>query len=726
MSKLYVRLRASNEEVTTDYSTTNTTVTYPVTPTLTLGTRSLGPIVLTWNAPYAEFTSLEYSASDFSTITIELNTETYTFTTPGIYNIRVRASYNGSFTEYSNLIQEIIFPEPILSIKPRDVYNDLEAVWSPTPGFTYTVQYSLDSTFTNPTTLTNPILPKTSAPGTYYLKVKVKYGLLETDYSLPVSATIAAIPAAPTLSVSQISEYDSVGLEWTSTGPDFNTYSVEYATDIGFTQPTVVKVMGTRYDVILPTNVYYFRVRALYETDTTAYSSTITQNVLYRTKPDVPNLSITNRNDYEQVQLTWIAPTDTLFNQYVVEYATDASFTDAVVNTMITLNYQPTLSPGTYFFRMRVKHQSLNVYTAYRYINAIVLPMPDAPVLTIQVNEYSNIDVMWTNPHPWFNQYVLEYSLSPDFTNAVRVVSAKNDFSHLTELLSPGLYYFRVKAYYGTANTAFATGSTNIKKIPEAPDIMITTRNAYQPISLLYWSPDAVFNQYIVEYATNGLFTNAVVTSLTATTYQPTLLPGMYYFRIRAKHQSLNVYTDYRTTSATLSPLPSSIDLSVVQRLPNEPIVLNWNSGAVNYNVVTTGVDITTQNNTYMISNSTFDLPTLYVIEVTAYYGLGNTLPVIGIMSATAQKYYPGPISLSAITVPPGRYGEIIVRGTTTLTWFTIGTPNDATYDLYTEGVLSHSNVISPWHLSIEYTGLARSVRLKSIYGNRTSNTVIT
>jgi hypothetical protein len=719
MSKLYVRLRASNEEVITGYSTTNATVTYPVTPTLSIGSRGpLEPIVLSWNAPYAQFTSLEYSEGDFSTITIqELTAETYTITTPGIYNIRVRASYNGSFTEYSNLIQAVVFPTPLLSIKPRNTYNDLEVVWSSTPGFTYTVQYSLDSTFTN------PIILKTAAPGTYYLKIKVKYGGLETE-SLPVSAILTAIPAAPTLSVSQISEYDSVAIEWTSTGPDFNTYSVEYATDIGFTQPTVTKVTGTRYDVILPTNVYYFRVRALYETDVTAYSYTITQNVLYRTKPDAPTLS-TNRNDYEQVQLTWIAPTDTLFNQYVVEYANDALFTDAIVNTVTTNMYQPTISPGMYYFRMRVKHQSLNVYTAYRSINAIVLPIPDAPLLAIiQENEYStNLTLAWTE-HPLFNQYVLEYSLSPAFTNAERVMSARNVFALLTERLPSGLYYFRVKAYYGTANTAFATVSTNIKKIPFAPDIRIINRSNYQPVTL-YWSPDAVFNQYFVEYATDALFTNAVVTPLTTTTYQPTLSPGMYFFRIRAKHQSLDIYTAYSTTSATLSPLPRNINVYVAQRLPNEPIVLTWNGGAVNYSVITTGVNITTQNNTYTISNSTFGLPMLYVIEVTAYYGLGNTLPVMVPITAFAQEYYPLELRLTAITTPDtytDTFPRIIIPGSTSLSWNSKDTPNDATYDLYKDEVLSNSNVSIPWHVSS--IGVSYRVRLRSIYGNLTSNIV--
>ena len=62
MSELHLRLRASNGEVTTHYSTTSIPVKYPVTPTL-----SVAAGVLTWNAPYAQFTSLEYSASDFST-----------------------------------------------------------------------------------------------------------------------------------------------------------------------------------------------------------------------------------------------------------------------------------------------------------------------------------------------------------------------------------------------------------------------------------------------------------------------------------------------------------------------------------------------------------------------------------------------------------------------------------------------------------------------------------
>jgi hypothetical protein len=143
----------------------------------------------------------------------------------------------------------------------------------------------------------------------------------------------------------------------------------------------------------------------------------------------------------------------------------------------------------------------------------------------------------------------------------------------------------------------------------------------------------------------------------------------------------------------------------------------------VNYSVITTGVNIT-QNNTYTISNSTFGLPMLYFIEVTAYYGLGNTLRKTGTITAYAQKYYPRDLILTARSIPDtyiDTWPRIRIPGSS-LSWFTIDAPNDAKYDLYTDGVLSSSNVSSPWNIS--NIGLARTVRLRSIYGNLTSNIV--
>jgi len=115
----------------------------------------------------------------------------------------------------------------------------------------------------------------------------------------------------------------------------------------------------------------------------------------------------------------------------------------------------------------------------------------------------------------------------------------------------------------------------------------------------------------------------------------------------------------------------------------------------------------------------------LYVIEVTAYYGLGNTLPVMVPITAFAQEYYPLELRLTAITTPDtytDTFPRIIIPGSTSLSWNSKDTPNDATYDLYKDEVLSNSNVSIPWHVSS--IGVSYRVRLRSIYGNLTSNIV--
>lgn len=118
----------------------------------------------------------------------------------------------------------------------------------------------------------------------------------------------------------------------------------------------------------------------------------------------------------------------------------------------------------------------------------------------------------------------------------------------------------------------------------------------------------------------------------------------------------------------------------------------------------------------------------LYVIEVTAYYGLDNTLPVKGTIDAAAQKYYPRELTLIANKTPDRvldyGHGRIIIPGYSDLYWYSNDTPNDATYDLYDNEVLSISNISG-----LSYVGRLNAlyrVRLKSMYGNLNSNIVYT
>ena len=249
------------------------------------------------------------------------------------------------------------------------------------------------------------------------------------------------------------------------------SYVLEYSKSANFASKTTktYSSAGSRTITGLDADTtYYFRVKATAERfNESAWSTTLSATTL---NPSATPLETPNIAALSGTKTAIVIKLDAVegAQKYVVEYATDASFSDAVAKPYSSAGSKTIsgLTTGTWYF-VRVKATATgradSPYTATRKIfTGGGYAMPAASFSAVKTSITLNIKagkIDATQGAP--EKYVIEYSENPDFSNAKTrtVTQGLNDDGTLkpckptiSSLTFGTKYYIRVKAIGAAGN----------------------------------------------------------------------------------------------------------------------------------------------------------------------------------------------------------------------------------------------------------------------------------
>jgi hypothetical protein len=432
-------------------------------------------LTLVWNS-VASATTYEYVYSTDSTFTNSTTSNTtdtsasvaalQSFTT---YYWKVRAVNSNGFsawsTVYSFTTLNPFVSAPILFAPEDDAIDVPQPVvltWYPLLFATsYTIEYSLDSLFTNPVVLasndtfatTFALIPFTN----YYWRVQGIDGNAQSAWSSIWSftsenpLTVAPVQISP--SNNSIDLGSPVSFKWNSL-PFAASFECEYDTDSLFSAPTTLLAIDTTV-ISLPLNpviTYYWRVRGILGNASSPWSTVwkfttenplISAPLLY-----APVNSSTNLNS--PITFSWYSLNAA--SSYECEYSLDSLFTSAT--TLLandTLVVSLPLTPlTTYYWRVRGVLTSL--YSPWSETWNFVSSTGTIPTLVFPANAdtglFSPVNFVWSSLALAVS-YECEYSIDSLFSNPVQLTetmptSTSQNLAPLTK------YFWRVRANDGT------------------------------------------------------------------------------------------------------------------------------------------------------------------------------------------------------------------------------------------------------------------------------------
>jgi len=365
---------------------------------------------------------VEWSSDGFLTkqVSPELSTQTYvvpvTNWTP--YKFRIRAIQANTTSE--PITVTTVSAPPFQTLSAKNPYSPTEIKFVREPNLTYVFEYSTSASFvdfasSSETLSGTKILTE---PGVYLCRLRATNGVVSTGYSYSL-VTIRAIPAAPILSVEPRNPYQPVVFRWNA---DFTSHSLEMSTTADFATKTVVPLTENTY-TYESIGTTHLRVRSSYDDVFTAYSNPV--QVTRLAIPAGPTLSVDSRNTYQEAVFRWNIP-DTLFTSHSLEISTSVDFAEKTVVLSTNTSYTHT-SLGTYHVRIRSTYAGL--FTAYSTsIQVTRLAIPAAPIMTIaQTNSFSDLVVTWNATG--FDNFLLEYSITPDFSNSTIINTTNNSYT---------------------------------------------------------------------------------------------------------------------------------------------------------------------------------------------------------------------------------------------------------------------------------------------------------
>jgi FtsP/CotA-like multicopper oxidase with cupredoxin domain len=406
-----------------------------------------------------------------------------------------------------------------------------------TNGTTYTLYVrAISALGAGPAGVSNPVMP----------------GGLQTPTNLT-----ARIPPLPPL---------RVALAWTNNEPTATGFTIQRATDAGFTTgvitftttgatPTYVNVYG-----VAANTTYHYRVRATEGANTSPWSAPVSitagaaaslaapTNLTARIPP-LPPL---------RVALAWTnnAPTATGFT---IQRANDPAFTTGVLTINTTgpstsyVNVYGVAANTTYYYRvLATQGASMSPWSATVSITTgppPSLPAPTNLTGTIPPLAPLRVALAWTNNAPAATGFTIQRANDPGFTtgvNTINTAAPATTYVNIYGLVANATYYYRVLATDGTNLSTWSNTLTISTAAPAAPTGLTATPSVVSPTTaqvVLNWSATGNnIGAFTVQTATNPGFTGA--TSLTVPRADRTTTIGglargtPYYFRIQAYNPS--------------------------------------------------------------------------------------------------------------------------------------------------------------------------------------------
>ena len=437
----------------------------------------------------------------------------------------------------------------------------------------YIVEYSRNLIFSNAveaiTTSSNLDLSGL-ADGDWYWRVKAVDNLNNvSDWSeveslnIYVPDTIA--PSVP-MDLEMTVNDDTLEFDWSNSADDktgIQAYTFEYADNSNFNNSTSRVVATSDIDMhILPEGNYYWRVKATDGAGNTSAWSDTEYFAIDTSAPTAPS-GLNDLVSGATAELDWNDSTDNIsgVQSYLVEYADNAGFSNAVSQSTAISEIDFTgLTDGTWYWRVKAEDYNDNE-SAWSSVNSFLIDTtgPSAPALLSCSLNGNDAYLTWSASTDaaegsGLKEYIVECADNPEFSNAIQQVVSGCELQ-LTGL-SGGVYYWRVMATDNYSNSSDWSGTdafsidTAAPTVPAGLSVDIDGGGA-----LLDWndSDDGVngsgVKQYVVQYADNAAFTNAVENTVSVSELAVADLDfGTWFWRVKAVDNEGN-WTDWSNTA---------------------------------------------------------------------------------------------------------------------------------------------------------------------------------
>lgn len=488
------------------------------------------------------------------------------------YYFRVKATSEGGVeTNWSNAINATTkLATPTLSSLTPGTNQVSLSIGSVIGASSYVLEYSTDSTFATKSTETyassgSKTVTSLSANTTYYFRAKVTSSTNESEYSSTSNATTLKITLTAPTFTSSANTKNSITVSIGSV-TNATSYVVEYSTDSGFANPSTETYNSSGSKTIsgLSANTkYYLRVKATASgyNDSNYTSINVTTD---KDKLGTPTLSISSVSE-NSVSLAIGNVSNA--SQYVVEYATNSSFTSSSTKSFASSGTKTISSLSantTYYFRVVAKNN--NYYDSdassvvYDTTSQSTLSTPTLAKSSVTDHTATLTIGSVTNA----SKYVVQYATNSSFTSASSVEFDSSGSQTVTDLSANTLYYFRVKATatgYVDSSWSTSVNDTTEKETLTAPTFAVssvTHNSATVAIGsvtnatnyVLHYSTSSSFGSYqTVQYDSSG---SKTISSLSSNT--------TYYFRVKAQGTGYNDSswaTDSETTDLPTLTTPT-------------------------------------------------------------------------------------------------------------------------------------------------------------------------
>ncbi len=653
------RIRAYNDGGNSDYSSVASATTggKPSAPAgLTAVAVSGSQINLTWtdtsnNEAGFKIERKTGSGNFVQIITVGPNTTVYSDTglSTGItYTYRIRAYNDAGDSEYCTEASAVtgVIPAAPSNLAAAAVSNSqINLTWTDNAGnetgfkierkaaggsFTQIAIVGANAAAYSDTGLSTGI--------TYTYRVRAYNSVGDSAYCTEASAVTGVTPTTPSSLAAVAVSSSRIDLTWTDRSNNETGFKIERKEAGGsYSQIATVAANTTTYSNtgLSADKTYYYRVRAYNSAGNSAYSNEVSVTTSVPAAPS--NLSATTLSNTE-IYLYWDDNSNNETGFKIERKKAGGSYSqiDTVEANVTTYTDSGLSTNTTYYYRVRA-YNSIGNSTYCTEVSAATTFLGSPSNLVAETVSSSQINLFWTDNAGNETGFRIERRTSGGSYTQIATVGANVTTYSNTGLQNNTTYYYRVRAYNSTADSAYSNeSSATTGAVPSAPSNLTAATVSSSQINLSWKDNSNNELGFKIERKTaGGSYVQIAALGANTTAYSDTGLSSntTYYYRVRAYNAVGNSAYSNETTVATGVPAaPTKLTATAVSR---DKIMLTWMDNAYNE----TGFKIerktgggsyaqiaTLGANTTVYSDTGLSAGTTYYYRVRAYSSTGNSV----------------------------------------------------------------------------------------------------